>query len=330
MLSDYVAKDHRLVEEFLDRFPEILAAHAGAVEGLEGLEPAWSTDDAAAVARGDDSDQGLEAIIERFARPVYLVQDGRITTPGDSFANSEVIESKVRSARSPIEAAIPSVGRIDLRDHLMDWVGTGWVVAPDLVVTNRHVAREFAEPNGSGYAFSVHYDGNPTRVTVDFRREYARTAEARFAVPEVVWIEPPGGYDVAVLRITGVGANDERPIPRHLELAEAGDAAPGSWIAAVGFPYLDTRWNLEDQQRIFDGIYGVKRMSPGRITAAHADDIVEHDATTLGGSSGSALVDMESGRVVAIHFGADRYRHPTSNLAVSASRIADIVHRHAR
>ena len=43
---------------------------------------------------------GLEAIIERFTRPVYLVQDSTFVVPPDTFPNSDVIADQLdRAAR---------------------------------------------------------------------------------------------------------------------------------------------------------------------------------------------------------------------------------------
>ena len=58
-----------------------------------------------------------------------------IHTACDGFADSEVLIERLRGASDQIAATVPSVGRIDLTNHVNAWVGTGWVVAPDVVVT---------------------------------------------------------------------------------------------------------------------------------------------------------------------------------------------------
>ena len=54
--------------------------------------------------------------------------------------------------------------------------------------------------------------------------------------------------------------------------------------------------------------YNIKRLQPGRLNGTgkvnSGDYIVEallHDASTLGGNSGSAVIDIRSGQVVALH-----------------------------
>ena len=61
----------------------------------------------------------------------------------------------------------------------------------------------------------------------------------------------------------------------------------GDWIAVIGYPAQDSRNSMSDQQRIFDGIYNVKRLAPGRILTLRADGLLTHDATTLGGARAS-------------------------------------------
>src|SRR5437773_3731817 len=66
-----------------------------------------------------------EAIVLRFGRPSLLVQAKTFTAP-----ESEVINARLSQSRSQIEVAIPSVGRINVRnDPDYEWYGTGWLVA---------------------------------------------------------------------------------------------------------------------------------------------------------------------------------------------------------
>jgi endonuclease G len=269
----------------------------------------------------------LEAIIERFTRPVYLVQDRSFQKPPDDFDDSEFIADRLEQARRTVAPAIPSSGRIDLRNHLKAWVGTGWVVAPGVVATNRHVAIEFAEAAGDGFALQRNFEGKMVEATLDWCHEHDRPDEERFLVTKVLWIEPSSSFDVAVLQIVEAGARGEQqPPPIELLTQDEVDASHGRWVAVVGYPARDSRNDFADQQRIFDGIYNVKRLAPGKVTAVRGDGLIEHDATTLGGNSGSAVIDLETGKAVAIHFGGIEGE---DNKAVQASRLAEILEQHA-
>lgn len=325
--------DEEVKEEFLDRFPELTEHAPGG--GLEGLDGGVDVDRAAEVAESmaeghyqPGSDRGLEAIIERFSRPVYLVQSSTFTVPPDQFPDSEAIRHKLEGARAVLEAAMPSTGRIDVRNHRLDWVGTGWVVGPDLVVTNRHVASEFAHRDDGGFAFRRNLDGTTVAATLDWRHELGSGEESRFRVREVVWMEPDDSVDVAVLRIATEGEDGE-PVPPPITLMteeEIQAILPGGWVAVIGYPAFDSRNDVADQQRIFDGHFNVKRLAPGQVTFFANLPVLHHDATTLGGNSGSVVLDLERGKAAALHFGGIQGQR---NEAVTASRVGEILTDHA-
>ena len=329
-----VFSDPAVQEEFVDRFDELAErapAEAGGLEGLEGgLELDDAADTAESMAEGTydpGSQPGLEAIIERFTRPVHLVQQSTFTVPPDTFPNSEVIRARLGDARQALERAIPSAGRIDLRNHRLDWVGTGWMVAPGVVVTNRHVAREFASERDGSFGFRENFGAPPVRASMDWRREHQRPEESRFRVEEILWIEPQNSVDVALLRIAAQGEDGEAA-PSIIELMtqeEIDGAGVGSWVAVIGYPARDSRNDFADQQRIFDGIYNVKRLAPGQVTAVAGQDLLDHDATTLGGNSGSVVIDLASGKAAALHFGGIQGER---NQAVQAPRVQQILAEH--
>jgi endonuclease G len=327
--------DPAVTSEFLDRFDEIRMSGpaGGGLESLEGLDGGPSrqqaADAVASMAEGTwaSPDSGLEAIIERFTRPVYLIQRSTFQPAADDFPDSKEIAGRLNGARAPIERAIPSTGRIDVRNHRMSWLGTGWMVSPTVAVTNRHVAEAFARAEGGAFAFRRAYDGRTVRATVDWRREHQQPEESRFEVAKVLWIEPDNSVDVALLQLAGQGYDGE-PLPPAIELMSQEEldlAGVGGWMAVIGYPARDSRNDAADQQRIFDGIYDVKRLAVGQLTAISPDGVLHHDATTLGGNSGSVVLDLASGKAAALHFGGIEGER---NLAVQAPAVARILREH--
>jgi hypothetical protein len=71
--------------------------------------------------------------------------------------------------------------------------------------------------------------------------------------------------------------------------------------------------------RIFEGIYDVKRLAPGYLTSEDQNGSFSHDCTTLGGNSGSCVIDVETGSVIGLHWGGD-YLEP--NHAVTLPLLA--------
>ncbi|WP_406130599.1 trypsin-like serine peptidase [Streptomyces sp. NBC_00989] len=329
--------DAEVREEFLDRFEEIrdAASVSGGLESVGGLEGILDVDRAAGAVKamaegtwqGDES--GLEAIVRQFGRPVYLVRRntfGTVADAPDDEAESRVVAAKVKAARRRLEGVIPSVGRIDLRNHDLDWVGTGWMVAEDLAVTNRHVAEQFAKRGRGGFRFRA----NPMKQVhayVDWRHEHGRTQESRFKVTEVVWIEPDSSAcDAALLRLAPTGENGE-PLPPPIELAKGKDGLTvGRWVGVIGYPFVGRHDDPEDRTRIFNNIFECKRLAPGQLISSASNPWIHHDATTLGGNSGSVVVDLDTGRALGLHFqGLPGKR----NDAVPAADVARLIRKRA-
>ncbi len=150
----HVVSDDEIRAELVDRAEELAAAApgaGGALEGLDAVGQLTAESVAAGVGLMNEGAWGdpehpavLEAIVNRFARPVLLVQDSTFAPAVDGFPESQVVTGLLTSAKDLLDLAIARVGRVNLVNHRFDWVGTGWVVAPQIVVTNRHVAELFA------------------------------------------------------------------------------------------------------------------------------------------------------------------------------------------
>jgi V8-like Glu-specific endopeptidase len=267
----------------------------------------------------------LEAIILRFERPAYLITDNTFQI-GSAPSSSPLVDQQVERAKSILETAIPKVGRIDLRQNSKPWVGTAWVVAPNIVVTNRHVAQAFASSSGGQFRFHVDAFDRKTEARVDFRREHQKTESEAFPVKEVLWIEPDTSdhHDVAFLRVDGVGDNGVRGRIPFLNSEAYADLEEEAWIAVIGYPALSPYNDFQDQERIFQGVYNVKRLQPGQVTNK-TQRLLSHDCTTLGGNSGSVVLSLAREVAVALHFGGIE---GDTNSAVPAPVVARLLEQH--
>ena len=304
------------------RAPGLERLTARGVEGEENLE---SISDEISAIRARDLDE-TEAIVLAFGRPgVTGAKPHGNIPPRFEDPQSEVWRQRLNNARARLDAVIPAIGRINVRNHPdLDWVGTGWLVAPNIIVTNRHVAQEFAfRQAGAGspptFVFKKHPEGTTMRVHIDFLSEHQQEVdEAEFQIESVLHIADESGPDIAFLRLATSGPTDSvlsAPVPLS-------NAAPrqGQQVAIIGYPARDSR--VSDPRtmlRIFGGIFDVKRLAPGLIQNV-TDSFVTHDCTTLGGNSGSAVIDLETGQAVALHFaGKDRI----ANYAVPAQIVRE-------
>jgi endonuclease G len=317
-------KKQQLVRQYLEHIsPDHSIESLGAgsslkatLESIEG-EKAELAEHAVELARqGKDLPEremmAMEAIILPGERPVIDIQNGIFDAPIEPFEHFDA-----DPIRSNIQAAIPSIGRIEIPDSVrIPYAGTGFVVGDGLLMTNRHVAELFAVGLGrQGLSFR---SGND--VKVDFVRENLDDDADYFDISEVIMIHPY--WDMALLRVEGLSGNRE-PLTLSIESSEN---LFGCEVAVVGYPALDPRNNIALQNEIFGGRFNVKRMQPGRVNAkanlrsfGKMVETLTHDSSTLGGNSGSAVIDTTTGKIVALHF-AGIYLE--ANYAVSAADMA--------
>jgi len=266
-----------------------------------------------------DEALGLEAIILPRERPVFFVTDG--SYPALPYPWTELNDA---GAKSRLQTAIKAVGRIELPTHpLVPYGGTGFLVGEGLLMTNRHVAELFVHGLGM-----TRLRFNRGDAAVDFRRERDTPEDSRdtwFDVLDVVMVHPY--WDMALLRVAGL------PVGYTPLTLSADEPAPGAAVVAIGYPARDDRNNLAEQDRIFQGRFNVKRFQPGRVRSRERVRSFEqtvnaatHDSSTLGGNSGSAIVDPATGHVVALHFAGQylraNYAVPTLELARDARVVA--------
>jgi endonuclease G len=101
-----------------------------------------------------------ETIVRRTGRPVLAIvhdQAQMVFRDGES----RVWKKRLEAANAFLVRAAQAVGRIELEGHGLDWIGTGWLLTPEVIVTNRHVAAEFARRDGAGFVFRQGPAGAP-------------------------------------------------------------------------------------------------------------------------------------------------------------------------
>lgn len=254
----------------------------------------------------------MEAIIKTVGRPALLIKN-------DTF--EQVVDplwvGPLEKGRTHIDSAIKAVGRVDLSYHPdFSMLATAWLVTSDIVITNRHVAEKFAEKNNDGFGFIINDNDETITARIDFKAEDKSPEKSVFKVEKILHIEEKSGPDIAFLRISKTnkyGSSLSQPIPLSEESIQ-----PNRNVAIIGYPMFDSReLDADIQLRVFSGIFNVKRLQPGLITGV--TNVIEHDCSTLGGNSGSVVLDIDTGKALGIHFGAKNSRK--SNVAVPASVI---------
>lgn len=281
--------------------PNVPASETAAQAALEKLRSGRARPTATELA-------ALEFVI-RMMRPAPLSLRGRLE-PLPAKQGSSVYQPEVSAAWDRFRAAstriLYSVGRLDRTAGSFPQIGTGFLVADDLVLTNHHVVSALS--HGAD-------ELEPSMAVIRFYQEY----EGDEPVPscpilKVAAIHPT--LDLALLRVK---LPDTRPV---LEFATA--ALPAHlMVGTIGYPFKDDR-NPLFVDAIYHDRYGVKRGAVGELidTQAH---VISHDCSTLGGNSGSPLMALDSGAVVGVHFSGEfMYRNGAVPAADAAAFVKQV------
>jgi serine protease len=301
------------------RVEQLLARHANTLTGL--------ADGASSPGVDEEGRVSLEALVKLTGRPALRVQDDCVNTDDPQVG---AWQGPLVLIRNDIPHIARAVGRIDRGDA---HVGTGFLIADDLVMTNRHVLDQLTVAD----------------TTINFRCEAGPARPWRFRVVAVEFVgaTPRGktsavhfaNLDLAILRIDTDGDSGTPP-PAPLPLLTGDlDTHSTDRIFVVGFPAAP--WRLprdaagRRRQDIADALssifglqYGVKYLSPGEtleLPGALSGDperwVFSHDATTLGGNSGSCVVRLgHRPGVIGLHFAGDFER---ANFAHALARVFD-------
>lgn len=271
-------------------------------------------------------------------RPSLLVRDGGVH-PGQPLATHWA--SDIAGAGDPLRRAIAATGRVEpAHPSGNSFFGTCWIIdsAAGRALTNLHVLHAMRKrlPHAiarSGSGFRV-FDG----AFVDFRAESGSAGTHRFRVVEAVpsGVEGHGfaRLDAAVLRIEPL-PDGPSEIPEAIAVSTSPDGPLGRFDSCciVGYPGrpehtagtvdgVDWQWV---NRSLFGKLYGVKRLAPGiahRPLGSLPGDTHEwvfgHDATTLGGNSGSPVLAWDD-TSFGLHFAGITME---SNCAHGLSAIA--------
>jgi len=274
-------------------------------------------------AGGSENEFQLETIVLTKGRPVLDIKAGAAVVEF-SEVESEIWRKRLTDANSVILPNIPAVGRIELLNHPRgtQWIGTGWLIRDNVVVTNRHVASEFGEANGGTFVFRPGFDGTPMGAQIDFIEEFGSTGSFEFPLFKIMHIEPGGGPDLAFLRIEPVNG---QTLPKPVTLSSSA-VQNGEQVAVIGYPARDPFFpNPEVMDQIFNKRYDKKRLAPGLVIGRNADRIF-HDCSTLGGNSGGEVISLKTGHAVALHFAGTLFaRNHAVPIDVVASRLDDVL-----
>jgi S1-C subfamily serine protease len=173
-----------------------------------------------------------------------------------------ILERALEAARAVL------LVRVQLADGSRSWLGTGFLVARDLIMTNHHVIESPKQAKAATFTFNYQLgpDGTPCAVSV-----------AQPAKGGLFWSDKM--LDVAVVQVVGVDAAIT-PLKLSAKVPTLEDA-----VTLIGHPAGH-----------------LKQISLRNNAVQFADGRrIQYTASTEPGSSGSPLLDRSAEQVVGIH-----------------------------
>jgi hypothetical protein len=295
-----------------------------------------------------DEVSALEAVvIADGSRPSFLLREGR-PPPSHPFLGTWADD--VARFSDQICRSAQAIGRVQPGGgHASLFLGTASLVDRSklLALTNYHVLDDARVKLGipmtqSGRTVTIH-----ERLEIDFVGEADSLQTNRFKVVEATL---PDGYgrgfgrvDAAVLRLEPVNERSVLPefvVPLSAEVAYvSGDADRLPSLCTIGYPGRppqesgttgEVNWSFVTAT-LFGNKFGFKRMAPGRFSKSLGSDerdtleaVFGHDATTFGGSSGTAIIAWQDDGPPAfgLHFAGTVSK---ANHSVSFAKTADVL-----
>jgi glutamyl endopeptidase len=287
----------------------------------------------------------------RLRQPALRVSKGQFGDPENP--EWEILDTH----RDEIQARLPSVGRIRQGPFVL---GTGILVARNVVLTNAHVARAFTTDVDDvakirvGWKPVIDFIGEEPLVIPAAHDSHAGAAAQQSPaqtpapkphdhVHQPHEDEPCGccrirsafyidkDHDLALLRV----AFDDAKSPEtwHRPRPMALNASPDlirkeQQIYLIGFPGDDRTATREEVEAVIGTHFGVKHVQPGVILELTTGDRDQaefvHDASTLKGNSGSCVVDVTTNQLIGLHTRGSREAagEVSFNRAIAFSRLS--------
>ncbi|MEP3890046.1 MAG: serine protease [Hellea sp.] len=256
---------------------------------------------------------------------------------GMCFSASPMLLGGLPMSLAIIKPVYDAVGRIGFAQDGKpvgkdESFGTGILVSDRHILTNRHVWEMFKNRLAGDEGTGIEFYGEKKSDKSEF---------IAFDGAEPVCID---GWDAAIFTLSRTPENRPPVSIASRPAEELNDLD----IVVVGYP--QARRVTEDIAEVTekDPVFGVKRYSEGKIfrhsvdvenpygVEADVEQIINpsetlraicHNASTLGGSSGSAVICKKTGDLIALHFGFDSAYEwkEAANFALAGENLAQSV-----
>lgn len=231
-------------------------------------------------------------------RPALIIRAGHFQSPPQGW---EVLEQH----REAIEQALRAVGHLVVSGPGFRDSAVGFLVAEDVILTAFFPFSKALEATGAAkWRLKTGFSAR-----IDFLGEVDTGKSAEFEITDLFGVEKKRNLTLwRLARQTPQGEGLPRPL---LVASSPLSDLSRRRVYVIGYPYLSAphpkagvQIDPETMDRIFCGLFGVKRLQPGEIREIDEEKWqLKHDCLTGYGNAGSPVIDIETGLVLGIHFG---------------------------
>ena len=263
---------------------------------------------------------GLEIVVlGDGTRPMYLISNNDVDFLSANAlvqqANNQYWISAIQNAYEDcaLREMMPSVGILMGGVDGLWPFGTGFLVGPNLLLTNKHVWQ----------GIDAAHRGRYQEVTVDFQHEFNGSGQnLRRRLASVLFVGTgifgtPECVDVVLLSLESNPGFNQIPFQVH---AGIWNRVARSAVFVIGHPKIEP---TNPYKEFLSETSGFKRLCPGVVPTKDWNSPISHDASTTDGCSGGVLLAVGTQfqqTAVGIHFGTG-----TNNRFNQAHALTDVL-----
>jgi formylglycine-generating enzyme required for sulfatase activity len=286
------------------------------------LDSAWKSNRTtklleAVTARRPKSAEWTAAVRDYWFRlsPALPVDGAAFSAPPPEWAVLEQHRPELEHAIRALVLIFRTLSPTEQRLH-----GMGVLVGDYAILTHRSMVDQAMKDGKFQYSLFAELSGDHPRL------HYDKSAAPSSRRLNIVRADVDESTGLAVLRTDPAG--DRSLFPRPLQvMTTAPSVLEGRKVCVAGYPGNDSHRNDPAVlSRILGNDYDVLRLQPGEIIGEdRGKGTILHNCFTAGGNGGSPLIDVETGQVLGLHFGAQYLPGPAGfkkGSAIATCRMA--------
>jgi S1-C subfamily serine protease len=227
------------------------------------------------------------------ARPAILLDNGKLKDPPENWAGV------LKRYTAEIGASAGSTGLVINSDRT---VGTGFIVAPGVMMTARHVIdAALHSPNAE-----ASMPAKPSNLCLG---SSAANCIASLELGDVLYPKEKEESRIALVELRGHDPDLQPPLS-ITDPPPAPNEVVGNYVYVIGYPFRVGPMPEDFVKRLLGQVDGQSRLMPGRVLAfgsvpgieSHGNTVFTTDISTTSGTGGGPLIDLKTGKVIGVSY----------------------------